>query len=80
MPPDPKTKALQLNLEGLLKLLGGTPDERLRFWEIFKGVTRPRETKLINAQIDAMAAHVKAVEVGVKALKETAQQIAKEQQ
>ena len=75
---DPKTKALQLNVEGLFRLLGGSADDRLRFWEIFKGITTPRETKLINAQIDSMAAHVKAVEIGAKSLKETAQQIAKQ--
>ena len=28
---NPKTRALQLNLEGLFKLLGGTAEERLRF-------------------------------------------------
>ena len=74
----PKTKALQLNLEGLIKLLGGTPEDRLRFWEIFKGVTTPREDKLINGQIDAMAVVIKQVELGAKNLKNTAQQIAKQ--
>ena len=74
----PKTKALQLNLEGLIKLLGGTPEERLRFWEIFKGVTTPREDKLINSHIDAMAVVIKQVELGAKNLKDTAQQIAKQ--
>ena len=74
----PKTKALQLNLEGLIKLLGGTPEDRLRFWEIFKGITTPREDKLINAQINSMAAVIKQVELGTKALKDTAQQIAKQ--
>lgn len=74
----PKTKALQLNLEGLIKLLGGTPEDRLRFWEIFKGVTTPREDKLINGQIDAMAVVIKQVELGAKNLKDTAQQIAKQ--
>ena len=74
----PKTKALQLNLEGLIKLLGGTPEDRLRFWEIFKGVTTPREDKLINSHIDAMAVVIKQVELGAKNLKDTAQQIAKQ--
>jgi hypothetical protein len=74
-----KTKAVQLNVEGLLRLLGGSSDDRLRFWEIFKGITTPRETKLINAQLDSMATAVKALEVNAKALKETAQQIGKQQ-
>lgn len=78
MPPDAKkVKALQLNLEGLLKLLGGSSDDRQRFLEIIKGVTTPIEVKLINAQIDALSAHTKAVQEGAKSLQNTAQQIAK---
>jgi hypothetical protein len=75
---DPKTKALQLNVEGLFRLLGGSPEDRLRFWEIFKGITTPRELVLINAQLEHLAASVKAVELSTKALKATAQQIAKQ--
>jgi hypothetical protein len=74
---DAKAKALQLNIEGLLRLLGGTTDDRLRFWEIFKGITTPRELVLINGQLETLAAAVKQVELGAKSLKKTAQQIAK---
>lgn len=74
---DAKVKALQLNIEGLLRLLGGTTDDRLRFWEIFKGITTPRELVLINGQLETLAAAVKQVELGAKSLKKTAQQIAK---
>ena len=74
---DAKFKALQLNIEGLLKLLGGTAEDRLRFWEIFKGITTPRELVLINAQLETLASTVKQVELGAKALKTTAQQIGK---
>ncbi len=78
MPPDAKkTRALQLNVEGLFKLLGGSADDRLRFWEILKGITTPIENRLINAQIDILAAQVKAVQVGAKNLKDTAAQIGK---
>lgn len=78
MPPDvKKVRALQLNLEGLFKLLGGSSDDRQRFLEIIKGITTPIEIKLINAQIDAMSAHTKAVQAGAKALQTTAQQIAR---
>jgi len=78
MPPDPKkVKALQLNLEGLLKLLGGSSDDKQRFLEIIRGITTPVEVKLINAQIDALSAHTKAIQAGAKALQNTAQQIAK---
>jgi hypothetical protein len=74
---DPKTRAVQLNTEGLFKLLGGSSADRLRFWEIFKGITTPVELRLINSQLDHLAASIKAVEVQTKALKATAQSIAK---
>ncbi len=78
MPPDAKkVRALQLNVEGLFKLLGGTADERMRFWEILKGITTPIEIRLINAQLDALAAQTKAVQAGAKALQGSAQQVAK---
>lgn len=78
MPPDPKKiRALQLNLEGLFKLLGGSSDDRQRFWEILKGITTPVELRLVNAQIDALAAHSKAIQGAAKSLQGSAQQIAK---
>jgi outer membrane murein-binding lipoprotein Lpp len=78
MPPDAKkVKALQLNLEGLLRLLGGSSEDKQRFLEMIIGITTPMEVKLINAQIDALSAHTKAVQAGAKALQSTAQQIAK---
>ena len=78
MPPDAKkVRALQLNLEGLFKLAGGSSDDKQRFLEMIIGITTPIEIRLINAQIDAMAAHAKAVQAGAKALQTTAQQIAK---
>ena len=76
--PNANTKALQLNIEGLLKLLGGSSDDRLRFWEIFKGITTPRELKLINSQIETLAASVKQVSAATKGLKDAAQQIARQ--
>jgi hypothetical protein len=78
MPPDPKKiRALQLNIEGLLKLLGGTPEDRQRFFEIHNGVTTPMEVRLINAQLDALANQTKAIQTGAKALQTSAQQIAR---
>jgi hypothetical protein len=41
------------------------------------GITTPIEVRLVNGQIDAMAAHAKAIQDGAKALQSTAQQIAK---
>ena len=78
MPPDrKKVRALQLNLEGLLKLAGGSSDDKQRFLEMIIGITTPMEVKLINAQVDALSAHTKALQTGAKALQTSAQQIAK---
>jgi hypothetical protein len=74
---DPKTRAVQLNTEGLFKLLGGSSNDRQRFWEIFRGITTPVELRLINSQLDHLAASVKSVEAQTKALQSTAQAIAK---
>jgi len=78
MPPDAKkVRALQLNLEGLLRLLGGSAEDKQKFLEMVLGITTRMEVKLINAQIDALSAHTKAVQAGAKSLQSTAQQIAK---
>ena len=66
MPVNPR--ALQLNLEGLFKLLGGSADDKERFWERIKGITTPREAVLVNAQLNSLAATVKQVTVDAKAL------------
>jgi hypothetical protein len=73
----PNTRALQLSIEGLLKLLGGSPEDRLRFWEILKGITTPRENILVNSQLEAMAASIKQITVEANVLKTTAKQISK---
>jgi hypothetical protein len=70
-----KSRALQLNLEGLLKLLGGTAEERLRFWEIFKGITTPAENKIITQQIQSLQSRVDQVTAEVKVLAATAKSI-----
>ena len=72
-----KARALQLNVEGLFKLLGGTPDERLRFWEILKGITTPIELRLVTSQLDVLQGLVNQVQASAKTLKDTASQIAK---
>jgi hypothetical protein len=68
----PNTRAVQLNIEGLIKLLGGTADDRLRFWEIFKGITTPAEFELVNQQLEVMGNLAKQVQTSVKALQKTA--------
>ena len=78
MPPDPrKVRAVQLNLEGLIRLLGGSAEDRQRFWEIHKGITTPVEIRLVNAQLDGLAAQTKALQASTKALQDTAKQIAR---
>lgn len=78
MPPNPndlkhRVDALQLNLAGLFKLLGShDPDERLRFWEIFKGITTPAEFALIEHQLGAINALVTQAEVSTKTLMDVA--------
>jgi hypothetical protein len=73
----PRVRALQLNVEGLLKLLGGTPDERLRFWEILKGITTPAEFRVAAKQLDKMQDLVTGAREQAKALKASATKIAK---
>ncbi len=70
-----RTRALQLNVEGLFKLLGGTPDDRLRFWEILKGITTPAEHRLVSQQIKTLQVLVNQVQVGAQQLKQTASTI-----
>jgi hypothetical protein len=67
-----RTRALALNIEGLLKLLGGTPDDRLRYWEILKGITTPAEFRLVNQQLELIQTLVNQVQASAKALKDTA--------
>jgi len=73
-----RTRALQLNVEGLFKLLGGTPDDRLRFWEILKGITTPAEFRLVNQQLEIMQGLIDQVQASAKTLKQTATTIAKQ--
>lgn len=70
-----KVQALQLNTEGLLKLLGGGSDDRLRFWEILKGITTPAEFRLVAHQLDAMQTLVKQVQVSAKTIEQTARKM-----
>jgi len=61
----------------LLKLLGGSPDDRLRFWEILKGITTPAVQRLLEAQLEAAAAQVQAVHGVVNALHTNAKDLSK---
>jgi hypothetical protein len=74
---NPKVRAVQLNLEGLLKLLGGTAEERLRFWEIIKGITTPAQFRISARQLDNMQRLVTNVRNSAKTLKATASKVSK---
>jgi len=56
-------------------LLGGTPDDRLRFWEILKGITTPAEHLLVSNQLKSMQRMVDQVQVDAAALQKTAGKI-----
>ena len=71
-PNKAKVTALQRNAASLLKLLGGTADERQRFWEIFKGITTPVEVALIDQQMGALADQVGQINAAVQQLQKTA--------
>jgi len=74
MPPPNKANvtALQRNAAALLKLLGGDDDARLRFWEIFKGITTPVEVRLIDQQMSVAAETINRVTESIKGLQKTA--------
>ena len=74
---NPRVRALQLNIEGLLKLLGGTEDDRLRFWEILKGITTPAQFRVAGRRLTKMQSLVTQVRTNAKALKATAAQAQK---
>ena len=71
-PNKAKITALQRNAASLFKLLGGTADDRLRFWEIFKGITTPAEVALIDQQVAVATGLVNQVSSAVKKLQKTA--------
>ena len=67
--------ALQMNTKGLLELLGGDDDDRLRFWEIEKGITTPVEYRLVadlltnlNAQLTEVQRSAETFKVAVEEL------------
>jgi hypothetical protein len=67
--------ALQNDVEGLLKLLGGTEEERWRFWEILKGITSRPFNVVVQAEVDGLALQTKAATQVLSSLKTNAQQL-----
>lgn len=75
---DLRVTALQRDFESLLKLLGGTPEERLRFWEIVKGVTTPAVFKVVEAELEAIEGQFKSTHAVLGALKANAKELSAE--
>jgi hypothetical protein len=69
---DPAVRKAELSIEGLLKLLGGTPAQRRRFWEIVKGITTPAEFRLANSAVKTIASQVDAVKVSLQEVQKAA--------
>jgi hypothetical protein len=72
---DPAIRKAELSVEGLFKLLGGTADQRLRFWEIIKGITTPAEHRLTNSAIRSIASQVDAVAANLKEIQKAAGEV-----
>ena len=70
--------AFQLSLEGLIKLLGGTPEERERALEILLGITHRTEYELLAHQIETATNLVTQVHETVKTMQKTAAHIKQE--
>ncbi|MGH9696083.1 MAG: hypothetical protein ACRD5Z_18180 [Bryobacteraceae bacterium] len=71
-----KVEALQLSIEGLIKLLGSNdPNKRLEYWEKLKGITTPNEVLLVEQQLTATNQLVTQAEASIKALGDAARQI-----
>jgi hypothetical protein len=77
MPPklQGEIRELELSIEGLFKLLGGTPDERERFWEILKGITTPAEFTFAKSTIVAATQDVRALHTALAGAQEAAAEV-----
>jgi hypothetical protein len=72
---DPAVRKAELSVEALFKLLGGTPQQRLRFWEIIKGITTPAEHRLTNSAIRSIATQVDAVRANLQEVQKAAGEV-----
>lgn len=66
---------LQQDTESLLKLLGGNADDRLRFWEIIKGITTPAVLHIVGTQLEVVEQSVKAASTVLKTLEANAKEL-----
>src|SRR5882672_3742016 len=67
-----QVKAVQMDLEGLLKLLGGTADQREKFWEIIKGITSRQVVTVLETNLAHMASNLQATTISLKTIESNA--------
>jgi hypothetical protein len=71
MPPRPniasQLTALQYNVGSLYSLLGGTPDERERFFEIHKGITTPAVFEQLVKELSEVNDQISQTQVSLQA-------------
>lgn len=70
--PKVRVSAAQLSVEGLLKLLGGSAEDRLKFWEIMKGITSRQNVQIANRNLASLSTAAKAMQTSVKSLQKVA--------
>ncbi len=70
-----KITRLQKDTAGLLKLLGGSDDDRLRFWEIIKGITTPAVFRLVELQVDVAQVQLDLTMKGLEMLEKNAKKL-----
>jgi hypothetical protein len=69
---------VELGFDSLLKLLGGTPEQRERFWERFKGITTPAEAQLVESSLVAVEHQFNSLRINLQAIHSAAGQIERE--
>lgn len=69
-PLEVHARSVANELELILKLLGGTQEERWRAIEALTGITSRAVVQIVASQMDAMAQSLKTVNSSLKTLKE----------
>jgi hypothetical protein len=72
---DERIEGLELSIEGLLRLLGGSPEERQRYWEILKGITSPAEFRLAESALVAAERQLATAQANIAAVYDAANEI-----
>ena len=70
-------RAVANEFELLVKLLGGTEEERWKAIEALKGITSRQITQVVGAQLEATAQSLKSTQLMMKTLKENANELAR---